>query len=439
MRMAASCRSTRARRGRCRASWRSGRSTTSPTFRRSTSALTKLEGLAPYRQTILAQQARALCRRAGRGGVRVRSVSRRGRRRSGRGRDRGTAGRFSMRARRPASSTTAARPSRRWSRSPTATSPARSARRMRWSNSISRSAGTPACRWRRAARSRATTRRSDMLEMHGAAKVPHWNRDNIARMLGRAPSTVHLFEGHVGGGFGIRGELYPEDVLVCVAALRLRPAGEVDRGPARASDRRQSFAPAASQGARRGRCGRPHPRHRGRVLPRPGRLCAHPRARTVPDLAAAMLPGPYRVPNYRAAGHVRLTNKTPGGTYRAPGRYESTFVRERLMDAIAQRLGIDPVEVRRRNLIAKEEMPYRAAAGHARHRGRARLRRLCAACSTRRWRRVKWSELQREPAARGAPPANRSAPGLRSSSRRAGSGRSTACASRSIRPATSRS
>jgi carbon-monoxide dehydrogenase large subunit/6-hydroxypseudooxynicotine dehydrogenase subunit gamma len=81
-------------------------------------------------------------------------------------------------------------------------------------------------------------------------------------------------------------------------------------------------------------------------------------AATVPDLAAAMLPGPYRVPAYRALGHVRLTNKTPGGTYRAPGRFESTFVRERLMDAIAARVGIDRVEVRRRNLVAKEAMPY---------------------------------------------------------------------------------
>ncbi|MEQ1612901.1 MAG: molybdopterin cofactor-binding domain-containing protein, partial [Hyphomicrobiaceae bacterium] len=62
----------------------------------------------------------------------------------------------------------------------------------------------------------------DILEMYGAAKVPHWNRDTIARMLGRPPSKVHLYEGHVGGGFGIRGELYPEDVLVCLAALRLR-------------------------------------------------------------------------------------------------------------------------------------------------------------------------------------------------------------------------
>jgi len=81
-------------------------------------------------------------------------------------------------------------------------------------------------------------------------------------------------------------------------------------------------------------------------------------AATVPDLTTAMLPGPYRVPAYRAVGRVRLTNKTPGGTYRAPGRFESTFVRERLMDAIAARLGIDRVEIRRRNLIAKKEMPY---------------------------------------------------------------------------------
>ena len=81
-------------------------------------------------------------------------------------------------------------------------------------------------------------------------------------------------------------------------------------------------------------------------------------AATVPDLAAAMLPGPYRVPAYRAIGHIRLTNKTPCGTYRAPGRYESTFVRERLLDAIAAKVGVDKVEIRRRNLIGKSAMPY---------------------------------------------------------------------------------
>ena len=81
-------------------------------------------------------------------------------------------------------------------------------------------------------------------------------------------------------------------------------------------------------------------------------------AATVPDLAAAMLPGPYRVPAYRARGHIRLTNKTPCGTYRSPGRYETTFVRERLIDAIAAKTGIDAIEIRRRNLIDKSAMPY---------------------------------------------------------------------------------
>src|SRR5262249_56355114 len=61
---------------------------------------------------------------------------------------------------------------------------------------------------------------------------------------------------------------------------------------------------------------------------------------------------------YRAVVQFRLTNKTPAATYRAPGRYETTFVRERLIDAIATRLGIDANEVRRRNAIAVDEMPY---------------------------------------------------------------------------------
>jgi len=197
----------------------------------------------------------------------------------------------------------------------------------------------------------------DVLELHGAAKVLHWNRDNIARMLGRAPSTVHLFEGHVGGGFGIRGELYPEDVLVCLAALRLgRPVKWIE-------DRREHLIAANHSRQQRHKI-RAAVDAGGRILAiddeffhdQGGYVRTH--AATVPDLAAAMLPGPYRVPAYRALGHVRLTNKTPGGTYRAPGRFESTFVRERLMDAIAARVGIDRIEVRRRNLVAKEAMPY---------------------------------------------------------------------------------
>jgi aerobic carbon-monoxide dehydrogenase large subunit len=81
-------------------------------------------------------------------------------------------------------------------------------------------------------------------------------------------------------------------------------------------------------------------------------------ATRVVHMTAGILPGPYRVPAYRAIGLFRLTNKTPAATYRAPGRYETTFVRERLVDAIAVQLGIDRIEIRRRNAIGPEEMPY---------------------------------------------------------------------------------
>jgi carbon-monoxide dehydrogenase large subunit len=196
----------------------------------------------------------------------------------------------------------------------------------------------------------------DLLEMYGAAKVPHWNRDQLAKMFGRPQLSMNLFEGHVGGGFGIRGELYPEDVLVCLAALRLgRPVKWIE-------DRREHLI-AANHSRQQTHHIRAAVDAEGHILAiddefyhdQGGYMRTH--AATVPDLAAAMLPGPYRVHAYRAAGHIRLTNKTPGGTYRAPGRYESTFVRERLMDAIAAEIGIDTVEVRRRNLIDKSEMP----------------------------------------------------------------------------------
>ncbi len=196
-----------------------------------------------------------------------------------------------------------------------------------------------------------------ILEMHGAAKVPHWNRDALARMLGREPSTMHLHEGHVGGGFGVRGEIYPEDVLVCLAALRL------GRAVKWIEDRREHLM-AANHSRQQHYRVRAAVDADGCLLAIDGEFLhdqgayVRTHAATVPDLAAAMLPGPYRIGAYRMVGRIRLTNKTPCGTYRAPGRFESTFVRERLMDAVAARLKIDPIELRRRNLIGKAEMPY---------------------------------------------------------------------------------
>ncbi|MCB1503007.1 MAG: xanthine dehydrogenase family protein [Bauldia sp.] len=197
----------------------------------------------------------------------------------------------------------------------------------------------------------------DILTMHGAAKVPHYNRDAIARMLGRDRERVQLSEGHVGGGFGIRGELYPEDVLVCLAALRLRtPVKWVE-------DRREHLLAANHSRDQTHRL-RAAVDARGFILGLDAEFFtdqgAYVRTHggTVTDLAAGLLPGPYVIPAYRVAGHVRLTNKTPAGTYRAPGRYETTFARERLVDRIGAELGLDPIEVRRVNLIPEDAMPF---------------------------------------------------------------------------------
>jgi aerobic carbon-monoxide dehydrogenase large subunit len=197
----------------------------------------------------------------------------------------------------------------------------------------------------------------DILELHGAAKVPHRNRDLLAHMLNRAPSSIHVHESHVGGGFGIRGEVYPEDVLVCVAAMRFRR-------PVKWIEDRREHLMAANHSRQQLHRLRAAIDGEGRILAIDDRYFhdqgayVRTHAARVVHMTAGILPGPYRVPSYRAVGHFRLTNKTPAATYRAPGRYETTFVRERLIDAIATKLAIDPNEVRRRNAIAADEMPY---------------------------------------------------------------------------------
>jgi carbon-monoxide dehydrogenase large subunit/6-hydroxypseudooxynicotine dehydrogenase subunit gamma len=201
---------------------------------------------------------------------------------------------------------------------------------------------------------------SDILRLFGAAKVPHRNRDTLARMFGRSPTTLHLHETHVGGGFGVRGEIYPEDVLVCVAAKRLRrPIKWIE-------DRRENLIAANHSRQQRHRA-RMAVDERGKILGIDDEFFHDQGAYVRTHGALVMtrtlwsIPGPYHVGAYRAVGHFRLTNKTPAATYRAPGGFESTVVRERLLDAAAAKLGLDGAEIRRRNLIQAGEMPFRQA------------------------------------------------------------------------------
>jgi carbon-monoxide dehydrogenase large subunit len=195
------------------------------------------------------------------------------------------------------------------------------------------------------------------LHLIGSTKCIHINRTILAPIFDVPLGALRLTEVDVGGGFGARGELYPEDILVPLAALKLgRPVRWIE-------ERRENLT--AMNHARQlefevemGFDGD------GRIVGlrtvMRADIGAYVRtAALVPaEFGAALLPGPYRVPNYACDLWSVVTNKTPVGTLRSPGRPESNFVRERLMDLAAQRLGLDPAEIRRRNLIRREDMPY---------------------------------------------------------------------------------
>ncbi len=197
---------------------------------------------------------------------------------------------------------------------------------------------------------------SKVLTLHGLTKVPHFNRRVLADMLGLELEQIRFTTTDAGGGFGGRGELYPEDCLAALLATQLkRPVKWIeDRGEhlvASNHSREQIHrlrAAVTSEGDLLGL--------EAAIIHDNG---AYMRTHgvTVAELTATMLPGPYRLGAYRARVDVMLTNKTPAGTYRAPGRYEGTFARERLLDAVAAELGLDPVTIRRRNLLAATELP----------------------------------------------------------------------------------
>ena len=196
------------------------------------------------------------------------------------------------------------------------------------------------------------------LDIFGMTKVPVFNRDLLARLLGLDETLIHVHGVDAGGGFGVRGEFYPEDFLVPWLARRLgRPVkwaeDRAEHLVAVNHSRQQHHRIAAAFDAD------------GAILALDddvahdnGAYC-RTHGVAVPELTVAMLPGPYRVPAYRGRIRVVLTNKTPCGTYRAPGRFEGTAAREHLLDVAADQLGLDRIELRRRNLLTRDEIPHR--------------------------------------------------------------------------------
>ncbi len=199
--------------------------------------------------------------------------------------------------------------------------------------------------------------RAGTLKISGACKTPFMNRANLARQMGLPAEKILMVENDVGGGFGVRGEFYPEDFLIPFAARHLkRPVKWIE-------DRREHFL--ASNHARglaaelEIACARD-----GTILGLRGRIYADQGAyirtngATAPRNAAQIGAGPYAIANIDIESILIATNTTPIGTYRGPGRFEGDFFRERLIDLAAGDLGLDRVEMRRRNLVPHAAMPW---------------------------------------------------------------------------------
>jgi aerobic carbon-monoxide dehydrogenase large subunit len=190
-----------------------------------------------------------------------------------------------------------------------------------------------------------------------STQVPFNVRAAIAEVLGLGEERVRVIAPDVGGGFGVKGHVYPEDVLIAAVARRLgRPVKWVET-------RREHFLSAASDRDQR---------HRARLgLAADGAIVGietvftrdHGTSPTLGDAITLNtinhLPGPYRVPYLRARATNVVTHKPFIAAYRGAGRPEAAYVMDRLLDRAARAAGLDPAEVRRRNLIRPHEMPYR--------------------------------------------------------------------------------
>jgi len=197
---------------------------------------------------------------------------------------------------------------------------------------------------------------SGRLTVWSSTQVPFNVRTAIAAALELPEDAVRVVAPDVGGGFGIKGHVYPEDVLVPAVARRLgRPAKWVET-------RREHFLTAS---------GDRDQTHLARLgLRRDGTITALETTFTrdhgaFPTLGGAMtantmnhLVGPYRVPNYRARADNIVTNKSFGAAYRGAGRPEAALVLDRLLDRGARAIGMDPAALRRHNLIRPEQMPF---------------------------------------------------------------------------------
>ena len=210
----------------------------------------------------------------------------------------------------------------------------------------------------------AWDRANGTLEFFSSTQVPHILRDGLSRSLGIAASRIRVVAPDVGGGFGPKMQLFPEEVAAAALAMRLgRPVKWVqDRMEhlQAAFHSRDVTVEAEAAADADGRLAG----IRAQALCDVGAYSSFPLTCSLdPQTAGVALPGPYRVPWYHYTGLAIATHKFPTGAYRGVGVPLGPLVTEELVSRIARAAGLDPVEVRRRNLLRPEELPHESPGG----------------------------------------------------------------------------
>jgi carbon-monoxide dehydrogenase large subunit len=204
----------------------------------------------------------------------------------------------------------------------------------------------------------------DALTLHSATQVPGIVRDALSAALDLPGHKIRVVAPDVGGGFGGKGSLYPEEIFVCAAARRLaRPVKWTSDRMEDLTCNSQGFDEIIDAELGLNTDGR-IVGLRADVIGDVGAYSIYPwTAALEPVQVVSFLPGPYRIEHYRGRVRAVATSKAPTGPYRGVGRPTSTFVMERLMDMAAAQLGLDAKEIRLRNLVGASELPYKVASG----------------------------------------------------------------------------
>jgi aerobic carbon-monoxide dehydrogenase large subunit len=204
----------------------------------------------------------------------------------------------------------------------------------------------------------------ETLTVWASSQTPRILRTALAAALDLAETRVRVIAPDVGGGFGLKMHVFPEDVAIAALARRLgRPVKWIETrrenfvAASQAREQRVDVEAAADESGRLLAL-------RSRVVSDAGAYHIYPLTAMLEPLGTAnILPGPYLTPVYAYEAIAVATHKPPLGAYRGVGMTMGAFVMERVLDLVAQRAGLDPAEVRRRNLIPRDAYPHVSPSG----------------------------------------------------------------------------